>query len=92
MRKCRNVFAAAMGTPPLEGALMVEISCYFKRPEKLTIKDRWMIQKPDADNIEKALYDAGSKVVWKDDAQISVSITKKMWGEEDSIDVSVLEL
>ena len=48
--------------------------------------------KPDIDNFEKAVYDAMSKLVFKDDSQIQMAVVGKRWtreGEEPHISVTV---
>lgn len=49
--------------------------------------------KPDADNLCKSLYDIMSKLgFWKDDKQISSSITQKFWAEVPGIYIRIEEV
>lgn len=42
---------------------------------------KWHTQKPDADNMAKAVMDAlTSAGAWTDDAQVAYTITSKRWG------------
>ena len=66
---------------PYRGALRVVAKwCY---PIKGKHRDgEWYTNKPDADNLCKALYDIMSKLgYWKDDSQVASSITEKFWAE-----------
>ena len=42
-------------------------------------------KKPDIDNLEKALYDAGNKILYEDDSLIYSHTVEKIWGEEGKI-------
>ena len=41
----------------------------------------WFPQKPDLDNLEKAVLDAGNGILWKDDALVVVKTACKIYGE-----------
>jgi Holliday junction resolvase RusA-like endonuclease len=76
---------------PLTGALWVEGFFYF--PTK--VKKRWGMyyaNKPDADNTEKAVWDALKGIVWKDDCLIADHHTVKKWAEHGGIVLSVRQL
>jgi Holliday junction resolvase RusA-like endonuclease len=45
--------------------------------------------RPDNDNYEKAVFDAGNGIVWEDDALIWFNTTRKIWGEKGHIRLEV---
>lgn len=45
--------------------------------------------KPDVDNIQKAVQDAGNNLIWLDDAQIHEGTTVKRYGEHPGLTVLV---
>ena len=76
--------AVAAGLPVFAGPVDVEIAAVFAMPKSWSKKKRDALacelhaQKPDADNIAKAVLDALS-AFWKDDAQVAVLRVRKMW-------------
>lgn len=90
---------AMRGAPPLQGALEVEVSATWTCPASTSKRasqvKRLRAKKPDAENVAKAVLDAGNGVVWGDDAQVAVLIVRK-WtgarGEAPGVAVRVLRL
>ena len=61
--------------PPLTGPLCVNIVFVLPRPKRLIWKKRpmpreWHASKPDRDNLDKAVLDALSGLLWVDDCQV----------------------
>lgn len=55
-------------------------------------KKKWGTPKtsrPDNDNYEKAVFDAGNGIVWMDDSLIWSNHTRKYWSETDHIRLEV---
>ena len=77
---------------PYTGAIEVVVKWCF--PIKGRHKDgEPYTNKPDADNLCKSLYDIMSKLrYWKDDKQISSSITQKFWAEVPGIYIRIEEV
>ncbi|GEM_PF-1177569 len=77
---------------PYTGAIRVLVKWLF--PLRWQHRDgEWYTNKPDADNLCKALYDIMTKLgYWKDDAKIASSITEKFWAEVPGIYVKIEEL
>jgi Holliday junction resolvase RusA-like endonuclease len=72
---------AMRGRAPMQGALEVEIIATWSCPMSASKHDgaerRLRAKKPDAENVAKAVLDAGNGVVWGDDAQIArLTVTK----------------
>jgi Holliday junction resolvase RusA-like endonuclease len=73
---------------PWDGPIAVKIVALFPRPKRLIWSKRlmprcWHTAKPDADNIEKAVWDSLSKIVWRDDSQICTSQCLKAYASGD---------
>ena len=65
-------------------ALILSIACKDKK--------KWgtpKITRPDNDNYEKAVFDAGNGIVWEDDCLIWSNHTRKYWAETDHIRLEV---
>lgn len=85
---------AMKGKRLLEGALLVNISCYMPIPKTLGNKVKAgdaHIKKPDLDNIIKQL-DALNGIVYKDDSQIAALMAAKIYSNEPRITITIQEL
>lgn len=66
---------------------------YSKARAKACLEGRqWPTKKPDADNVEKAIYDALNGLAYEDDKQIVMTNTVKVYGPEARVDVVIEEL
>lgn len=78
----------------LSGPLTLEVRAFFAIPEsrkrKLREGDKHA-QKPDGDNVLKAVCDGINKVLIVDDALISDVCIHKFWGEVPRIEISIEE-
>ena len=83
-KKAVHDAAVAAGLPVFSGPVDVEIAAVFGLPKSWSKTKRDAMastlhtQKPDADNIAKAVLDALS-AFWTDDAQVSVLRVRKTW-------------
>ena len=92
--------AAMRGNEPLQGAVSCSISLGFAIPKSYTKGKRLAaknnITRPtgrntgDADNHAKAILDACTGIVWRDDSQIVSLSVAKWWGRECA-EVTVIE-
>jgi Holliday junction resolvase RusA-like endonuclease len=73
---------------PMYGPLAVDIVIVFGTKKKERWGD-WHIFKPDGDNLEKAVFDALKGIIWLEDCLIADHRTRKYWGEESSVVVTV---
>ena len=71
------------------GAISLDCAFVFARPKSLPKKVIDHTKKPDLDNIIKALKDAMTGIVWKDDAQIVSLTARKEYGDVPGIRVEV---
>ena len=77
----------------------ITIKAMFKTPKSASERQRKLMiadelrptKKPDADNIEKIIWDALKGVAWEDDAQIVESHCAKYWSSEDYVTVMIDE-
>lgn len=78
----------AMGASnPMMGALAVTIDTVFPLPKQDHRKGKppgrdWRTQKPDGDNLTKAVFDAGNGILWHDDAQVAWHLVRKIRGAQ----------
>jgi len=74
----------------IEGPVCVELLFQFV-PGK-TVKRTHMTTKPDIDKTCRAILDALTGVVWRDDAQVVELRARKSYGLVDLVQVSVTEM
>ena len=82
------------------GPVRLDAIFAFPVPDSCTKKERdarlnqeWHTQKPDRDNLAKALMDALNHTgVWNDDSQVCCGNVEKRWSENGYIAVTITEL
>lgn len=82
-RAVRSAAKEAYHGSPLTGPVAVNLTLVFPRPDRLRWKKRPMPSvyhtgRPDAENVGKAVLDALTKHLYKDDAQVC-SLTIQKW-------------
>lgn len=77
--------AQVFAGPPLDGALAVRIEFVMPRPAGLPKRRATppMIKRPDTDKLARAILDALSGVVWRDDSQVVDLHPTKRYAELD---------
>ena len=100
---CKAFAIGAYSGPPLTGALFLKVFFFMPRPKthfgtgknSNTIKPSsplYPTGKPDCTKLIRALEDALTGVVWRDDAQIvSQNIQKRYGGERSGVLVEIYE-
>jgi Holliday junction resolvase RusA-like endonuclease len=73
---------------PITGPVTMELYFYMQRPKSLAKSIKHHVKRPDADNLAKAVIDALSGIVIKDDSQITELLVQKMYAE-DKIGVEI---
>lgn len=74
----------AAGVQPLAGPISLTVVAYFPCPKtderkRKPCPERWSMSQKDADNILKAVGDAGNGVLWNDDRQVvNASVQKRI--------------
>ena len=94
MLQARN---AAGVHAPIDGAIGLGIKAYFPRPKSLPKKadpgPAYRPSRPDADNIAKAVMDAGNGVLWADDGLVVILVVEKFIhgvGGEPRVELNVM--
>ena len=69
--------------PPWEGPIMLGIMFIMPRPKSMMHKKKpmpklWHTSKPDLDNLTKAVKDALTGLIWRDDSQVCWSNPQKL--------------
>lgn len=73
---------------PFKGPVKITIMATFEpaqswsKKKKQEYLGRYHTQRPDKDNIEKAICDGLNRIAYSDDSQIAWSDTRKVWGPE----------
>ncbi|SFX48515.1 Holliday junction resolvase RusA (prophage-encoded endonuclease) [Paracoccus pantotrophus] len=81
---------------PLSGPVSIEVTVTFTPAASWSRKRRqeaigtYHTQKPDGDNILKAVKDGLNRVAWADDSQVAISLIRKLWGEAEGTAITVL--
>ena len=91
---------AMNGRQLIAGPVSVELDIRLQIPTSWSNKKReqaakgliYAIKKPDADNVEKAIFDGMNSVVWVDDVQVVEVSKRKRYSETPGVDVIVKEL
>ncbi len=88
--------AAATRPPALfDGPVRVEVIATIEPPRSWSKRKtaahlgRPHCQRPDADNLAKAVTDALNRIVWRDDSQIWALSVRKEWGRPARVTVIV---
>ena len=79
---------AMNGREPFGGAVGVMLRVYFDPPKSWpkkrlaanADKPEWVVKRPDADNLAKAVCDALNGICWADDAQVADLRVLKLYG------------
>lgn len=84
----RLAFSGKHKGAPLQGPVALRFLSLFPRPKRLLWKSKpmpraWHIQKPDLDNLEKAIKDCLTGLAVGDDCQICCVVKKKYFAAGD---------
>jgi Holliday junction resolvase RusA-like endonuclease len=86
-REWKNVVRAQAiaGRPlrPLEGAVDLSLVFYLPRPVSLPRRVHYHTKRPDGDNLGKAIKDALRGLLYRDDSQVVVELTRKLYADRD---------
>lgn len=90
---------AMRGKELIRGACEITVTAFFPIPKSWPESKKQLAiagkirptKKPDLDNILKAICDALTGIVWRDDKQIVGDDTKKWYGVEPRVEVSIME-
>ena len=80
---------------PIEGPVSLEVTAVFEpaaslsKPKRNALLGSAHTQKPDVDNLVKAIADALNRIAWADDSQIAAMRVVKRWGPVAQTTVTV---
>lgn len=83
---------------PLSGAVRLSVQAHFKPAASWSRKKvaehlgRPHCQKPDADNLVKAIWDGLNRIAFADDSQIAECVVRKAWSDFEQTIVTVQPL
>jgi Holliday junction resolvase RusA-like endonuclease len=91
---------AMRGQPLFDGPCAVSLNIFMSVPASWSRRKRLLAlggdllptKKPDADNIEKVVFDAMNGVVWRDDSQVVDSVKHKRYSDTPCVHVIVSEI
>lgn len=81
-----GTLAGPLFPAPMDGPLAVEIIATFEPPPSWSAKKRaammWQphTQRPDLDNLAKAVLDGLNRIAFADDSQVAQQTLRKVWG------------
>lgn len=92
--------AAMRGLAPIDGPCIVEMEILVAVPASWSAKKSAAAlagtirptNKPDIDNVEKAIFDGINGIVWRDDSQVVEVRKRKRYAETPCVRVSVVEI
>ena len=90
-----GAMAAIHFPQPLTGPVSLEIIVTLALPQSWSAKKKAALayrphtQKPDCDNIAKAICDGLNRIAWADDRQICAVKISKAWGPNDQTTIFV---
>lgn len=93
-----GIIANDIFTAPLTGPVMITIHAAFEPAKSWSNKKRaahmgqYHTQKPDLDNIEKAILDGLNRIAFVDDSQVAFVHKIKVWGDVPHTLVTVADL
>jgi Holliday junction resolvase RusA-like endonuclease len=88
---------AMAGREPFTGPVYLIVNAFFEPPKSWSKRRRneavtrlaWHGQKPDCDNILKAVCDGANGIVWVDDCQVAFGKVTKQYAESARVEVMV---
>lgn len=83
-----------------DGPVSVFVHCVFPVPQSVNKRTRemmlsgemWPNNKPDGDNVLKAVLDGLNKVAYHDDTQVGAVVLTRAFGEEGCVQVEIMDL
>lgn len=86
-----KIVEATPGLYPLQGPLSMALVFHLLRPKTLPKRITKHVKRPDCDNLAKAVKDACSGCLYRDDAQVFELVVKKQYSEQPGVEISIME-
>jgi len=79
---------------PLSGLVALSLVFIFPRPKSWpkSRKQLYHRSRPDVDNLQKFILDAGNNILWNDDCQIVNITASKLYGPEPKTIMIITEV
>lgn len=74
------------------GPVFVAVRFELSKPKSIPKKTVWPIKKPDLDKLARAVLDALTDVIWKDDSQVTTLSVAKCYGDAPGAWIELTEL
>lgn len=74
------------------GPVKLTAEFYFQRPKSVRANTIYKSTRPDVDKLKRAIGDALSGIIYKDDAQIAMACISKLYGEPERAIITVESL
>jgi Holliday junction resolvase RusA-like endonuclease len=84
-----GAIAAPLFPVPLTGPVRLTVIATFAPAQSLSRRKKDAlfgtphVQRPDTDNLIKALSDGLNRIAWADDSQVAEIVARKQWGTDD---------
>jgi crossover junction endodeoxyribonuclease RusA len=73
----------------LQGPLHVNLDCHLLKPKSKPKRVNWPTTKPDIDKIARAVLDAMTGVIYRDDAQVVALRVAKFYGDPPRLEIAI---
>ncbi len=73
-------------------AIVMSLDFFFKRPKSAPKSRAYPTVKPDVDKLIRAIFDAGTGVLYGDDAQLVGVTARKHYDAIERVEIEVIEL
>ena len=64
----------------------------WSKRQKDEARGTYCENKPDLDNVEKAVLDALNGVAWDDDKSVVVLIARKVWADTGGVEITITDM
>jgi Holliday junction resolvase RusA-like endonuclease len=94
----RLIIKSQLSCEPLTCPICLEVKFYMPIPKSYSKKKRERLigrhhtKKPDIDNLEKFICDCLNGIAWRDDAQVAISHTEKIYDENPRTEITIEEI
>lgn len=83
---------AGQGAPPSPVPICLQMVFYFSRPKSAKKSIMHKLTKPDLDKLQRAVLDALTGVLFKDDSQVVGIHAQKLFGQPERMEIEVTEV
>lgn len=77
---------------PIEGPVILRADFFVRRPKSIPKRVAHSVKKPDLDKLVRALCDALTGIVWRDDSQVVEIKATKSYARAPGVEVAIFEV